>query len=167
VTQALTEAGFIDGRWFTDDAAERGAAVHETVHQFYAGSSRTDTDPEIVPFVAAFALFLQQCPMAVEASEERVFDPLTGYAGTLDLRGRLGEQKAGTDLIDIKTGHVPGWVGYQTAAYARLVETRPVRRWALNLRADGTYRLLPLVKRTDEKVFLAALTVAQAKRGWL
>lgn len=166
VTQVLMDAGLIDRAWFNEDAAARGTAVHEAVQRFYS-SGDVATDDITAPFFDAYLAFEMESGFVMDAAEERVCDPLHGYAGTLDLRGRFRHLHAGVDVIDIKTGTVPSWVGYQTAAYARLVEGKPRRRWALHLRADGTYRLHPLTARSDEQVFLAALTVAQAKRGWL
>lgn len=168
VTQALAEAGFIDKRWYTEDAAERGTAVHDAVQRFHqCGGELGPVADEHAPFLDAYLAFALEAGFTVDGSEERVCDPVLGYAGTLDLRGRFARYANGLDVIDIKTGSVPAWVGYQTAAYARLLGGAPRRRWALNLKGDGTYRLEPLTKRTDESVFLAALTVAQAKRGWL
>lgn len=168
VTQALTEAGLVETSWFTPEAARRGTALHAAV-QLYLETEAVPTDDSLKPFFDAYLNFHLDAGFVASASEERVCDPLLGYAGTLDLCGcfaHLDHSSHGSDLIDIKTGHVPEWVGYQTAAYARLLpEVR--RRWVLNLRADGTYRLQALTNRTDERVFIAALTVAQAKRGWL
>lgn len=168
VTQALTEAGFIDGRWYTEEAAQRGTDVHTAVQLHHAGTLDDDSlDVTLRPFVAAYQRFLEESGFVAAANEERICDPAAGYAGTLDLRGQFPRFSQGIDVIDIKTGAIPSWVGYQTAAYARVLPASIKRRWALNLRADGTYRLEPLMARTDERVFLAALTVAQAKRGWL
>ena len=100
-------------------------------------------------------------------------DPSIGCAGTLDLRGQLPGAPAALDVIDvldIKTGELPPFVGWQTAGYVRLLPVdvaRRCRRWCLNLRADATYRLVPLTKRSDATVFIAAVTIAQARRGWL
>lgn len=168
VTQALTVCGIADAMYYSAEACERGTAVHAAVQAFHQGGFDVTALPDSYqPFFDAYLAFLAESGFAVEGSEERVCDPVAGYAGTLDLRGRFGHYPAGVDVIDIKTGSVPSWVGYQTAAYARLLSGGIKRRWALNLRADGTYRLEPLKLRTDERVFLAALTVAQAKRGWL
>lgn len=169
VTQALMSAGFIDVTWYTDDARARGSAVHDAIQRLHASDLNPSADlvASDVPYFDAYLAFLAESGFMVDGSEERVCDPLTGYAGTVDLRGRLPRYHFGVDVIDVKTGSVPSWVGYQTAAYARLLPGDLKRRWALNLKADGTYRLERLESRTDERVFLAALTVAQAKRGWL
>lgn len=168
VTQALSEAGLVDNAWYTAAAALRGTALHAAV-QTYLSTGEVPTDDGLKPFFDAYLNFQLDSGFITKTCEERVCDPLLGYAGTLDLRGRFARYDASgdsSDLIDIKTGHVPEWVGYQTAAYARLFP-QVRRRWVLNLRADGTYRIESLSKRTDERVFLAALTVAQVKRGWL
>lgn len=166
VTQVLSEAGFIDRQWFTEQAMQRGTAVHAAVQAFHETGAAPDDDVT-APFFDAYLDFQMEAGFALDAAEERICDPVCGYAGTLDLRGRFDKFDAGSDVIDIKTGAVPTWVRFQTAAYARLVTPRPVRRWALHLRASGTYRLEPLSNSLDERIFLAALTVAQAKRGWL
>lgn len=166
VTQALSAAGFIDDRWFTESAMHRGTAVHRAV-QTFTQTGQVPSDDVVAPFFDAYLRFAQEAGFAVFGAEEPVCDPLRGYAGTLDLRGRFQQFASGIDIVDIKTGSVPEWVGYQTAGYARLVDSPLRRRWALHLRVNGTYSLLPLTKRSDEQVFLAALTVAQAKRGWL
>ena len=168
VTQALHEAGFIDKTWYTEHAADRGIRVHRAVQAFNL-TGEVPIDDTVAPFFDAYLAFQQDAGFLVYGAEEQVCDPLLGYAGTLDLRGIFQSELTGVDIIDIKTGSVPSWVGYQTAAYARLLllSERPRRRWALNLRATGSYRLERLQARTDESVFLAALLVAQAKRGWL
>lgn len=166
VTQALHAAGLVDDRWFNERAAQRGTAVHAAVQTFIE-SNVVPEDEIVAPFFDAYLAFQSEAGFVADGAEERVCDPLLSYAGTLDLRGQFPRFAFGSDLIDIKTGGLPSWVGYQTAAYARLLRVVPVRRWALELRANGSYTLHPLTQRTDEKVFMAALTVAQAKRGWL
>lgn len=177
VTGALRVAGFVDLGFFTDADRERGARVHASIERMYGNPWRA-YDPfaegaDVEPYLRAFGAFLAESAFRIDAVEERVCDPTLMCAGTLDLRGEFVDASAGrsdlVDVIDIKTGQSPPWVGYQTAAYVRLlrVPRGRARRWCLNLRDTGTYRLTPLTKRTDDAVFMAALTVAQAKRGWL
>src|SRR5262245_5581565 len=101
VTQALTEAGLIDGRWHTDAAAERGTAVHRAVEQFHA-SGQVPSDDVVAPFFDAYLDFHQNGGFYIHAAEERVCDPALGYAGTLDLRGRFKQFAHGIDVLDIK-----------------------------------------------------------------
>lgn len=169
VTQALTEAGFIDTRWFTEESAQRGTFVHQAILLHHEGDlDEDDLDPVLVPYYRAYRQFLADSGFVVQGCEERLFDEVAGYAGTLDLRGQFPTDTIGTNLIDVKSGAIPNHVGRQVAGYKRLLRSLvPVSRWCLNVRADATYRLEPLRNRNDERVFLAAVTVAQAKRGWL
>lgn len=174
VTQALTNAGLIDSQWFSEEARLRGTYVHQAILMHVEGDLAEESlGPVLLPYYQAFRAFMDESGFHVDACEERLFDETIGVAGTLDLRGHFPRKaltRPGVDIIDIKTGTVPSWVGYQTAGYARMLprELGAVRwRWALHLQSDATYRLIPLDKRTDEAVFLAAVTVAQAKRGWL
>jgi hypothetical protein len=174
VTTALREAGVIDPTWFTEDAAIRGTYVHQAIALDHEGDLDDESlDPLIAPYVCAYRRFREESGFVEAAWEEQVADEDLGVAGTLDLRGafpRRALRHPGIDLLDIKTGTVPSWVGYQTAAYARLLPSTlgPLRwRWCLQLCPDGSYRLHECSKPHDERVFLAALTIAQAKRGWL
>ena len=169
VTTVLKEAGLIDVTWFSEGAAERGRAVHAAIHL----DTRGDFDPVFLEagylgYLEAYRRFMREGGFRVDASEEPLHDLVLGFAGTLDLRGGFDDADAVgyTDIIDIKTGSLPNWVGYQTAAYAQLFSVgRRYRRWALRLMSDGKYQLRPLTKTTDIHVFLAALTVVKAKRG--
>ena len=173
----LVAPSLVDRAWFRPEDAERGSRVHAAIELFHAGTlTDAHLDDEIRPFLLAYQKFLADACFHVDAVEERLCDAGLMCAGTLDLRGRFVDRRDvpqlgdRIDVIDVKTGHVPPWVGYQVSGYVRLLPTmvaRRVTRWCLNLRADAQYRLLPLTRRTDEQVFLAALTVAQAKRGWL
>ena len=175
VTTALKDAGLIDTFWYTAGDAGRGTRLAIAVERLHRPGAQTIDDVahdvEVAPYFAAYRAFLQYGNFCVHANEERLCDPALNVAGTLDLRGVFSDSDGGTlDVIDIKSGAVPTWVGYQTAGYVRLlppIVARRCRRWCLQLRVDATYRLIPLTKRSDEQVFLAAVTVAQAKRGWL
>jgi len=172
VTHTLDAAGLIDSTWFTDESRIRGTYVHAAIVLHHEGDLDVDTlDPVLTPYVHAYFAFLRDTGFQIDAYEDRVFSEPLRCAGTLDLRGPFPrDRRFVTNVIDIKTGVVPDHVGYQTAGYAMLLPSTlpPVHnRWVLNLRADGTYRLHPLTRVTDEAVFRAALTLAHAKRGWL
>jgi hypothetical protein len=169
VTGVLREAGLIEARWYTEDAAVRGTYVHEAIAMLHENDLDVSSlDPAIAPFVEAYQRFQAESGFQQQAWEQRVCDPALRCAGTVDLVGRFPDALGAgrVDLLDIKTGTVPTWVGYQTAGYAQLGWIQ-ARRWCLQLTADATYKLHPLTGRRDRDVFLAALTVAQAKRGWL
>jgi hypothetical protein len=178
VTGALQVAGLIDRFWYKPGDAERGTRTHAALHLLHRNELRDHhLDAEIDPYVRAYQIFLADSGFRVDASEERLADDLLGCAGTLDLRGQFLDAAAPNnlhhdriDIVDVKTGTAPPWVGYQTAGYVRLLPPamwKSARRWVLTLKANGRYSLDPLQRKTDERVFLAALTIAQAKRGWL
>lgn len=170
VTEALTSAGLIDGRWFNDEARIRGTYVHAAIALLHEDDLDVEAlDGQSRPYVAAYQRFVADTGFVREAWEQRVYDATVGYAGTLDLLGSFPKE-VWHDVIDIKTGSVPEWVGYQTAAYKRALppEIRNMcRRWCLRLSDDGSYRLHGLTNGYDDRVFLAALTIAKAKKGWV
>jgi hypothetical protein len=174
VTGVLRSVGLIDGAFFSDADRARGVAVHRAIHAYHM-SGALPLDPVVEPFFRAYLDFMTAHPLRVHACEELLASAVLQCAGTLDLRGVFEEPLARVpgaviDLVDVKTGAVPEWVGYQTAGYARLLSERArlsVRRWCLHLTDGGRFTLHPLAKRNDERVFVAAVTVAQARKGWL
>lgn len=105
-------------------------------------------------------------------SEQIVYHPLYGYAGTLDLRGTMRYQHVDIiAMIDLKRSFAAGrLIGLQTAAYdAALVAEHKVepadRRFALRLRPEGDYRLEPFDRRDDFAMFLSCLNVLRLKES--
>jgi hypothetical protein len=95
-----------------------------------------------------------------------LYHPRLGYAGTLDLAGLLPKLKnvKKPAVIDVKRSFYAGpAIGLQTAAYEDAANsdegTRPPigERYALQLNANGTYRLEPFTDRDDRAAFLACL----------
>lgn len=174
VTTALTEAGLIDPRHWTDEARDRGTAVHEAIALHTGGVlDLALVYPVYRPYVDGYLRFVEESRVVVEESERRLCDPVLGYAGTLDLlvawTSEDGQRVTRRGLIDIKTGSVPPSVGPQTAAYLRCARAwfpagTAIYRFALHLPGDGTYRLVPLTNAQDELDFLAALRVAHFRR---
>ncbi len=163
VTSILKDAGLVDDRWFTEESAERGTAIHQAIERLHRSLPYFNVGPELVGYMEAYLAFLASSRFLCEASEIRVHDPVRGYAGTIDLLGALPGHKH--VLIDIKTGTVPKSVGPQTYAYARCLETFH-ERYALNLTENGQFRLVPLTDwREDEADFLAALRLYTRKRS--
>lgn len=164
VTTALKHANLIDDDWFTETARLRGRYVHEAC-ELVDDENLGEVDPLIAPYVAAYECFLRDVKPQWAYVEYRVHDPHRGYAGTLDRCGFLNGKWV---ILDIKTGGEHPWHGPQTAGYARLMPhssgLKP-DRYALYLRHDGSYRLKPLVARTDESTFFAALAIAQFRRA--
>lgn len=163
VTATLKAVGLIDTEWFTEAAQLRGTYVHEACC-LVDDNDLGAIDPAIAPYVAAYETFLRDAKPDWAFIEQRVCDPAMGYAGTLDRCGFLNGKWI---VADVKTGPESAWHSLQLAAYARLVPhasgLKP-DRYGLYLRADGTYRLRQFTNRNDERVFLAALSIAQWKQ---
>jgi hypothetical protein len=161
VTTVLQDQGLIDSEWFTDDARDRGTRVHLASRMLDDDELDEDSiDESIAPYVTAYRKFLALTQPEWIYIEHRVFDLQHWYAGTLDRAGIVNGVRM---LIDIKTGGFPKSSGPQTAAYKRrLPDAHTWKRAALQLKADETFVLHPLTERSDEAVFLAALSVY----GW-
>lgn len=98
-------------------------------------------------------------------AEQQVYSVKYGYAGTLDLFGDL--PKLGRALIDTKcTATIYPTVGPQTAAYAEAHGVQKAKRFALQLKPNGTYDLYPCTDRSDFGVFTAALTLFNWRKQW-
>jgi hypothetical protein len=164
VTAVLHDAGLVDDRWFSEETRDRGTGVHLALELLDRGE-RVDVRPEWSGYVRGYQSFLAVARPSWELIEHRICDETLGYAGCLDRAGVL--TSTGTRcVLDIKTGAVPAWVGAQLAAYRRcLPNSHTWSRMALQLSADGTFRLHPLTERQDERTFLAALHLAQWKRA--
>lgn len=162
VTQVLLEAGIIDRQWYTEFGALRGTYIAEATALFDMGElDHGDLDQQLAPYVAAWAKFRRESGFAIEAIEERVFDPLYGFAGTLDRRGIFNGRPS---IIDIKRGTCPAWHGLQTAAYAKATGIVGCDRYCVHLRDNETYSVHKHIDRGDEIVFLSALAVVNWKR---
>jgi hypothetical protein len=183
-TTALAEVGIIDTTWFTDErismALERGTIIHEGIHDWHMGyvGNASLSRSDVEPYWDGFVKFLGDTGFVSQHAEEPIWDEAAGYAGRYDLLGVLPRMPPGfDDLIDVKTGSVPGYVGFQTMAYRRRIQSVKCRRWALELSGTGTYRLIPLNltadhqridwprERQHEAIFLAAVAVARYKKG--
>ena len=142
-------------------AAEFGTHVHAACHLF--NEERLDwssLDPPLVPYVQAWERFLDESGAVVVHSELRVASRRWKYAGTLDT---IADWRRRRSLIDIKSGAVPRTVGPQTAAYAEAFQEmtgrRVERRYCVQLKANGTYRLVPLEEAADFSIFMSALNI--------
>lgn len=159
VTQILQPLQELEGipRPVLEAAAAFGRNVHAACHLHNLGILDEDTlDAALLPYVQAWRLFLRDTGAIVVASELMVAHPRLQYCGTLDticlIRGKR-------ELVDIKsTAVMPRTVGAQTAAYAEAYEPG-IRRRAVQLKPDGTYRSEVLTARADLNLFLSALNV--------
>jgi hypothetical protein len=172
VTQILKDAGLIDTTWYTDEARERGRAVHLATQ--FLDEDDLDWDSVLPPYrgyVAAWERFKQEAHFVISRDsngklliEYLLFQPLSGYCGMLDRVGTIGATEY---LIDIKTGDPQDWHGYQLAAYSQcLANPHSRKRMTVHLRANGSYSAREHALTAfpyDWQVFAAAAVVWHAK----
>ena len=154
------------------NAQQEGTDIHRTVELHVKGDLAEASLPAwLRPRLDAFKRFEAESGFVMIASECRVYNPQSNYAGTLDLIGKLRMPQSRsaiqiTACIDLKRTILPGnrAVGLQTAAYAAAWNgsacvPQVTHRFALQLRENGTYRLQPYVDRSDFANFTACLLV--------
>ena len=145
-------------------ARELGSHVHLACH--YWDTKTLDyqhLDPNLLPYLKAWISFLDASGFTVVESEVPGFNRKMQYAGTPDKRGVM---RGSTWLIDIKSAASAssflGTVGPQTAAYQQLDTAdgvKPRKRMAVQLRADGTYRIFECKDPSDFALFTSALNI--------
>lgn len=173
VTQILGIVGIIDTRWFKPEDAMRGHYVHEATHYHDEGSlEMSSLDPIVAPYVKGWIDFRKQTGFRPLLMEERIWHS-SGYAGTLDRAGFLGDRFI---LLDIKSGGLPAWTGLQTSGYEAALFERilqkdidapmPKGRFALQLTKESKFKLKEYTDFRDRDIFNAALSVSQWMKGF-
>ena len=167
VTQAISAAGLVDGRWFDDYSRDRGTAVHLACELWDKGTLDEDVlDPVIVPYLDGWRLFTAETGAVWDMTgiEQMVHSQVYRFAGKLD---RIGTVNSRRTLVDIKTGIPQPWTALQLAAYAGAMGEL-ICRMAVHLPGDGKYRITSY-KMADQvrdfAVFHACLTVANWKES--
>lgn len=123
-----------------------------------------DTDDVVLGYVRGWRAFKRDTGFTILMNEQKLYHPTLRYAGTLD---RLGDTRGGERLvIDLKTSVcMTSSFGVQLAGYRLLIEAnnplllRRIKRKGLQLRPDGTYRLIPYDNPSDVPCFRALLSV--------
>jgi hypothetical protein len=175
VTQALKLAGMLDDRWFTEEGAWRGTAVHRACQLIDEEMLDGGTvAPEWDGYIEAYDNFLHDYQCKWGGIEEKLFHPLHRYIGTCDRFGSVNGMGAnGLVVVDIKTGARQRWQAIQLAAYSQALSYRysstRFERIILTLSGDGKYKATPLdfkkplLLREDMATFNAAARIANWK----
>jgi hypothetical protein len=166
VTEILKSAGMIDTTWYTEEARQRGSAVHLACEYWDLGDLEEDSvDPAIAGYLQSYIAFRQTQGSAVpEWIEMPLMDKSGTYAGTPD-RILVARPRA---LWDLKTGACQHWHRYQSAAYVNCLDDPfSYSRFGIYLRQNGN---LPEVREFPKKeymadlsIFMAALTIYNVK----
>lgn len=168
VTEILQEAG-LTKLWGSADqqayARDLGIAVHKACELHDRGTLlQSSVDPVVRPYLDAYLMFLEVNRPEILAIEERVYHRELGYCGTLDRAMVLPSARGGRQsaIVDFKSGVLRRASGPQTAAYLHAYTPKHWANWnryALHLKGDATYELVPYRSENDWRVFVAALTV--------
>lgn len=163
LTRFITRELYTDTpQFFLDNAANRGTKVHkatEAIDKF--GSVEIESD--IAPFVQAYVQFLKDKNPDWKKIEWPVCNEKM-YAGTVDRYGVIDGKNV---ILDIKTTQTIS--GLHKVAYRAqlnlyelaVVKEEPVDElWVLQLKKDGTYKLIPL--EMDAPLACACITMHEA-----
>lgn len=130
-----------------------------------------DSVPEaVMPYLQAWRKFKADSGAVVLANERKLVHPTLRYAGTID---RLARVRAGdVYLIDLKTSiSMNASFGVQLAGYQLLLEVADdlaglkLARKGLQLKNDGTYKLVPYENPNDVAAFRACLSLFHWKES--
>lgn len=145
-----------------------GTAVHLACELDDEGELDEATlDETLVPYLGAWRKFRSETGFVVVLNEQQLGDPVLRFAGTVDRFGTID----GTQwLIDLKTSaSLSAAFGVQLAGYQRLLgftkDDAPVRRAAVQLRDDGSYRLQEYKNPNDWPAFMACLQIFNWKES--
>ena len=162
VTEILDYHGLIPSFAKNEAAALRGTVVHRACHLLALGTLDWSTvDPQILGRVLAYERFLRETGFEPELLEWMSWHRDYLYAGTLDAKGKIREEKL---LFDIKTGGPLKYHKYQTAAYEGLCPGH-TRRYTLFLHDDERYDLKPHNDRTDWNDWLSCVNVYRLRQA--
>ncbi len=139
-------------------AQERGTAVHLACEfDDHGDLDESSVDDKIVGYLAAWRKFRTEMRPSWLQIEARCFHPALHYAGTVD---RVCLIDGVEWVIDIKTSIASHAIwGLQTAAYAQALNMANAKRGTVQLRNDGTYRLIEWAKKSDWATFVSLLTI--------
>jgi len=161
VTDILRRAGLVNADWYTEEARERGSAVHIAAH--FLDQHDLDwasVDPSVVPRLRQYQKFLDEVKPEILAIEEEVTNEALQYQGRLDRRYRIDSQEW---IVDFKGPGQAPWQAIQTALYAGTFP-RPMRRAALHL-SDERYQFVEHKDRKDWETAKAAISIASWKEA--
>ena len=146
-------------------AAMRGTEVHKITEDMDRGNHVDPVDLELLPYVNAYKTFREENQITITEIETIVHNEEFWYAGALD---RVMDINGIPSIVDLKTGAELDTTGIQLAAYLFAWEksggNQGLARFALHLKPNGSYKLVPYRSREDLANFLAAVRVYHYKR---
>lgn len=145
-----------------DGAAQRGTRVHKAAEALDKFGT-VECEDDIVPYIQAYVKFVKDNESAWEKIEWPVCYEKR-YAGTVDRYGTIGSIPG---IVDIKT--TQSITGLHKVLYTAqlnlyrlaVLKEKPVEGlWVLQLKKDGTYKIIPI--EVNEDLAKACLTMHEA-----
>jgi len=167
ITGILQACRYVDTKWYTAEARNRGSHVHLGIKFLNKGTlDWTTVLDEYLGYILAYQKLVRDWQIEVEYFERPMYHPELLFGGTPDIICRvLGGIPA---IVELKTGPVMPWTALQTIGQElldRAWSPEPIRRrrWGVTLNADGTYTKPKEFKdyERDEAVFRMLNTVVQ------
>ena len=168
VTTILTDEGFVNSSFFTEDGRDRGRMVHKAIEVIAKGAHCMRPPDHVMPYINAYKNFQRDCdwePLIIERPMGNQY-----YAGTAD---QIGKFQGIISILDFKTGSFSAATGLQLAAYERLYRELcdkdnvklVVKRYALQLLPTERYILTEFKERTDRLIWDSAVSIWHWKRN--
>ncbi len=165
LTRFLARELYQDAPQFAiDSAAQRGTKIHKATEALDKFGS-VEIEDDLAPYLKAYVQFVKEHTPEWEKIEWAVCNEKL-YAGTLDRYGVMNGKKI---ILDIKTtGTITGMhkvlysAGQNLYRLAVLKENPVDELWILQLKKDGTYKLIQL--DVNEDLARACITLHEAIR---
>lgn len=139
-------------------ARERGSKAHMAAHYWDEGDlDEGALDEGTRGYLSAWQAFVVAKKPTFTGIEVMAAHPVHRYAGTVD---RLAVINGEDWILDLKTAVASHWCwGPQLAAYAHLFGKPSARRGSVQLRADGTFKLVEWRDPSDWPLFVSLVTI--------
>ncbi len=165
VTECLKLLGFLDDMWSTQDALDRGTALHLLAQFDNEGTLDPESvDDRLLPKLEGWRKFKREKRVRVIESEFKVDFEALGMTGTPDC---LIEMDGQIWIADIKSGATSGWHRWQVALYALLWSLKTgkatPKRCVVYLH-ENDYRLTLFEDRRDVERAKALITAAHIRK---
>lgn len=133
---------WMDTTFFTDEARDRGTAVHAAAEAHLKGLWVRPVRPEWQGYVESIRRWIDDAVVDVLLVEKRLVDRALGFCGKLDLCAMIHGDEL-PSLIDWKTGSPEPWHALQAAAYRHLLITDD------SIKPIHTGRALTVIPKAD------------------
>ena len=153
ITQMLKRCGYIDDRFHTEDASQRGTTVHQLCADFDLGA----LDPNgCTTLYRGYLMAHVQAMSILRPTWTHIEEPMISQDGCwAGMPDRVGTLSGLACVLDIKSGGAEAWHPLQLALQAILVAPEThlppevIARFGLLLKANGRFKLEHYDNRRD------------------